>query len=131
VIAAHPARGERSSVPHTVRGAAGNPGFSTSAVVEDGRTILAVRGEVQLDGASALRDELLGHLRVGPVVLDLSGVTFLDSVGVRVLSHALRMCEEEGRELRVRPRLTDAAREILEMTGMLAVLPFEPGEEDA
>jgi len=108
-----------------VRETVGRPGFSTSAVADDGRTVLAVFGEVDVATAPRLRDELFQHLRAGPVVLDLAGLDFLDSSGVRVLSHALRACHDEGLELRVRPRLTDAVRQILEMTGMLAVLPME------
>jgi anti-sigma B factor antagonist len=93
--------------------------------VEDGRTVLAVVGEVDLATAPRLREELMRCLRGGAVVLDLAGLEFLDSSGVRVLSHALRACDAEGLELRVRPELTDAVRQILEMTGMLAALPLE------
>ena len=109
--------------------AAGIPGFSTSAVEEDGWTVLTVLGEVDLASAPTLREELLRRLREGPVVLDLAGLEFLDSSGVRVLSHALRACETDGLELRVRPQLTSAVRQILEMTGMLAALPLEQEEE--
>lgn len=91
--------------------------------------MLAVLGEVDVATAPRLREELFARLRTGPVVLDLSALAFLDSSGVRVLSHALRACATEGLTLRVRPRLTDAVRQILEMTGMLAVLPLEREED--
>lgn len=108
-----------------MRGVTGNPGFSASVAEEGGRAVLTVVGEVDLVAAPELRELLLRHLAEGPVLLDLAELQFLDSSGVRVLSHALRACETEGWELRVQPELTPPVRQVLEMTGMLAVLPLE------
>src|SRR3954466_1918030 len=51
---------------------------------------LAVRGEVDAGTAPALDERLDGAIResVGSFVLDLSGVDFLDSTGLRVLLRA-------------------------------------------
>ena len=108
-----------------VRGVTGNPGFSASVAEEDGRAVLTVVGEVDLVSARELRAVLLPLLERQPVLLDLAELQFLDSSGVRVLSHALRACEANGWELRVHHELAPPVRQVLEMTGMLSVLPLE------
>jgi anti-anti-sigma factor len=78
--------------------------------------------------APELEATLREHLAAGPVVLDLRDVRFMDSSGVRVLDALLRDGEERGWELTVRPQLQRNVRRVLELTGMMAVLPLEEGE---
>ena len=54
----------------------------------DGLRTLAVRGEMDLAFKDAFHDEMtqLLHEAHSPVTVDLSGVTFIDSSGLRVLS---------------------------------------------
>lgn len=53
----------------------------------DGRTVVALRGELDLSTAPGLRDRLLAILneRPGGLILDLSALTFMDSTGINVL----------------------------------------------
>ena len=65
---------------------------------QDGITVVALEGELEVSEAPALRD-LLGMLVAGPqsrVLLDLGQVSFIDSSGIGVLVGAHRRAEEAG-----------------------------------
>jgi len=90
--------------------------------------VLAAVGEIDLATADAFAAGLREHLARGPVVLDLRDLSFMDSSGVRVLDAVLREMVREGWRLSVRPEMHDNVKMVLEMTGMLKVLPVrEPG----
>ena len=84
-------------------------------------TDIALLGE--LDLASA--DELDGVIRdaeetdVGWIVVDLSGVSFIDSTGLSVLLKAKR--RSDGR-LRYIPSCHDSVTRLLQLTGTLAIV---------
>jgi anti-sigma B factor antagonist len=98
----------------------------------DGSTVVAARGEVDVATAPALRDgldEALDH-DIGTVVVDLTGVTFIDSTGLGVLIGARRRCMEAGRELRVvvvEPRIL----KVFEITGLTELFTIHPSLEPA
>jgi anti-anti-sigma factor len=58
--------------------------FAVETHGRSGRWIVVVRGEIDLATVGMIEDEL-ASLGGRPVVLDLSGVTFLDSTGVALL----------------------------------------------
>ena len=60
-------------------------------------------GEIDSSSAPALRTEHTGELDLTPpeIVLDLGGVTFLDSAGLSVLAAAHRRATADGVRLRV------------------------------
>ena len=62
---------------------------------------LAVRGEVDMETAPALETALEETIResAGAIVLDLSGVEFLDSSGLQVLLRARALLGREDRAL--------------------------------
>ena len=85
--------------------------------------VIAVRGEVDVATAPQLRECLQRVIADGAstVVLDLLGVTFLDSTALGVVIGAHKRCRELGGELRVvvaDPRLV----KIFEITGLTGVL---------
>ena len=100
--------------------------FSVRSVPEDGRTVVLVRGEVDIDTAPRLRDVLGAAVGGGlPVVLDLGGVTFMDSAGFGVLAAAQRQVTAAGttmRLTRVPPRVVG----LLRLLGLDTVLTIEP-----
>ena len=77
---------------------------------------LVVRGELDVDGAAALRDALAAH-DSGPVALDLSGVSFIDSRG---LSALLRLRHANPELTLENP--TREARRLFELTGTTRLL---------
>jgi anti-anti-sigma regulatory factor len=51
----------------------------------------------------------------------------MDSAGVRALNTALRESADSGRALRVADGMQPTVLQVLEMTGMLGLLPVEDG----
>jgi len=66
-----------------------------------GATVVAPSGDVDLHTASQLRLELLDQIEAGPteLVVDLAGVTFLDSEGLGVLEGARHRQAQAGGRL--------------------------------
>ena len=103
--------------------------FHFSVVTEINGDERRVRPSGELDIAS--RRELERALAaaeangVGDVVLDLRGVSFMDSVGVHVAVESDRRCKAAGRSLRVVPG-SERIQRIFRLTGTDALLPLTP-----
>ncbi len=105
---------------------ADRPLFSLAATADgDGRTTVSAAGELDLAAAEPFATAVRDALAAGAVVIDLSQVTFMDSAGVRALNTALRESAQHGRELRVGAQLQPAVVQVLELTGMLGLLPLD------
>jgi anti-sigma B factor antagonist len=92
-----------------------------------GGSILVVRGEIDLATAADFRDEL-GKLIAdvdSPALVDLSGVTFMDSSGVDVLAGARRQAGDAGVEL-VLVEPSSQVRMVLELTGLWTHFEVRP-----
>ena len=85
----------------------------------DDLAVVTVGGEVDLDTASQLGDHALEAVRdVSPhVVLDLTGVTFMDSTGLKVLLSIQRRADLAGGSLAV-AGATRSVLKILALTGL-------------
>lgn len=83
------------------------------------RALVTVAGEVDLETAAQLGDHALAAVRdVSPhLVLDLSGVTFMDSTGLKVLLSIQRRAEVAQGSLAV-VGTTRSVRRILTLTGL-------------
>ena len=92
--------------------------FSCTARHDDGRVVLTVVGDVDL-AAHARFQEVTEPWAAGPndVLLDLSGVTFLDSMGLRVLVHLRRLTVDDGRDFALRAP-SQAVMRVLELAGV-------------
>jgi anti-anti-sigma factor len=88
---------------------------------DDDRSLLTITGEVDAHTCGRLKaalDELLGSAGDAPdLVVDMTGVTFLDSSGLRVLIGAYKEAEERGGRLRLRSP-SDGVVRLLEITGL-------------
>ena len=106
-----------------------NPGTTIHPVLDcvrtaDGITIAELAGELDLAGASALREQLLGLLRPGSgrLVLDLSRVTFCDASGLAVLIGTGRRARRLGGFLRL-AAVSPQVNRVLDLTGLGRHLP--------
>ena len=82
-------------------------------------------GEIDMLTCGRLRDAIEPHLGPGQrVVLDLSGVTFMDSSCLRVLEHARTTLTADGGSLILRNPST-AAHRLLSLSGMAALFAIE------
>lgn len=66
-----------------------------------GRVVIEVGGELDFAAVEGLRERLLPATEHGTVVLDMSGVTFCDSSGVRTLVEADQNARRHGGAFRV------------------------------
>jgi anti-sigma B factor antagonist len=90
-------------------------------IVAEGDADLTTIAELE----SALYDAV-SHAAAGiPVLVDLAGVRFLDSVGIAVLLRAHRRAVAAGRSLRV-IGAGKQVREVLTLTGVWLLLSGEP-----
>jgi anti-sigma B factor antagonist len=99
--------------------------FRIEEGVDQGVPVITVVGEIDVATAPQLRESLHGVIAQGQstVVLDLLGVTFLDSTALGVLVGGLKRCRELGGELHV--VVADARiRKIFEITGLNKVFPL-------
>jgi anti-sigma B factor antagonist len=100
--------------------------FRVSRVDGDREVILSVYGEVDLSTAPHLLDAVGAALDgQGMVVLDLAGVTFIDSQGIRALLHAYQASRSHRVDGMVIRSPRRQARKVLEMTGLSERLTIE------
>jgi anti-sigma B factor antagonist len=94
-----------------------------TAVHEQGRVTVVVHGELDLGTAPALHREVqaLLALPVEAIVIDLEGLDFVDSSGMRALNDLRQAAAERRIPFSVGPR-SDAVEQVLELTGMTDLL---------
>jgi anti-sigma B factor antagonist len=99
-------------------------GFSISTSDCDGRSVVVIRGELDLATAPDLEAALTERLDAGQdVVVDLRELAFMDSTGLRVLVSAHARVEGSTQSVRiVRPRPDAPIARILAIAGVESVL---------
>jgi anti-anti-sigma factor len=98
-----------------------------------GDALIVLTGELDLSGAPALDheiDALASRDGVRRVILDLRGLEFLDSSGLRVVALAERRLSSAGRSLSL-VRGRDPVQRVFEITRMTERLDFVDTPEDA
>ena len=93
--------------------------FSVEVEQQDETAYVRVNGELDIQTAPQLAEALDGVNSV--VVVDLSGVTFIDSTALGVLVRAHHEAEAKGHQL-VLARPTPMARRVLDITALDTVL---------
>lgn len=93
------------------------PPLDATRLSVDGRPVLAVRGEVDLASAHDLVLAATSADADGPLALDLSEVTFIDSTGVSALLAIWREAARVGRSVELIAISGPVAR-VLELAGV-------------
>jgi anti-anti-sigma factor len=96
-------------------------------VTRDGTTALVrIEGEIEFATAPRLRSALLDLAQEGavPVVLDLAGVTFVDSAGISLLIQAKKRLANTGSDLVLRTPQPNVRR-VLEISGVTELFVIE------
>ncbi len=101
------------------------PYLRISGIRAGDRLVLSVAGELDLATVDMFTTQVREKLADGPVLLDLRELTFMDSSGVWALDAIARDAESKGWSFAVSPELQDNVKQLLEITGILAVLPME------
>ena len=101
--------------------------LSIACVIENGTASLSLAGELDLATASTL-EQRLGELEdhgSTHLMVDLAGLAFIDSTGLRVLLQANTRAQEHGHELTLRPA-SETVQRVFEVTGVQDALRFVP-----
>jgi stage II sporulation protein AA (anti-sigma F factor antagonist) len=116
-------------LPPAAPASSGSP-FLRVEVLKQGEAVrIEPRGELDMSNADALRAVLISqHLPGRNVLLDLSGLDFMDSTGIQVLLEADAAARANGHSMTV-GSLSPAVRRVLEISGVLERLPFADGPE--
>jgi anti-anti-sigma factor len=99
--------------------------LSLETSVAERAVVVSLRGELDLAGAAALEQELarLEEESAATLLLDLRGVGFMDSSGLRVIAVASQRAQELGRRLALVPGPEQVMR-VFEITRMRERLDF-------
>jgi anti-sigma B factor antagonist len=102
-------------------------GGAVRTLVDDGVAYVVLSGDIDLASGDLVSEGIAAALEEhrGVVVLDLSGVTFLDSYGLRALMAARVEAEQTGRPLRI-VEASKAARHAITLAGAAALFGLEP-----
>ena len=109
--------------------AAPPPGRLTITSEQDGGTArLTLEGELDLASSVDVEQQLGAIEAAGPsrIVIDLGGLAFIDSTGLRTLIQADQRIRDAGSELVLRPG-DDSIQRVFELTGAMDVLHFDSG----
>jgi anti-sigma B factor antagonist len=81
--------------------------------------VLRVTGEVDLTSAPRLDDEVTALIEgaVTDLTIELKGVSFMDSTGLRVLLKASKMIDSNGGKLQL-AQPSDPVKRLLEVSGL-------------
>jgi anti-anti-sigma factor len=100
--------------------------------VESGATVVAPTGRLDVAGAPALKDAISEALKNGQprVVLDMEGVSFVDSTGLGSVIAALKQIRSSQGDLRLAAP-NQQVRVVLELTTLDRVFPYYSTVEEA
>jgi anti-sigma B factor antagonist len=100
--------------------------ISIQVHTEDDLCLISLDGELDLSSTEALDAELsrAEESSAGRIVLDLSGVEFIDSSGLELLVFATRRSHADTDRLRIRPGRDQVTR-LIALTGIDEFLHFE------
>jgi anti-sigma B factor antagonist len=101
-------------------------GFRLDVEAIDGGCLISVFGEVDVASASAVGQALQeAEVSVATsVILDLAGVRFLDSAGIRVLMDAVLASRAGQNKLSIRRDYQPQVDRILTLVGVIETLPY-------
>jgi anti-sigma B factor antagonist len=106
------------------------PGFHVDVRRQAATVVVAPRGEIDLAAVGVLRAELDSIASRDVLVLDLRGVSFMDSAGIALVVDEHRRAQHEGFEFRVPARRGHQVRRSFDVTGLSRHLRFtESGAE--
>ena len=100
--------------------------------VDNGVTVVAPTGRLDVAGAPALKDAISEVVKNGPprVVLDMEGISFVDSTGLGSVIAALKQIRSSQGDLRLAAP-NQQVRVVLELTTLDRVFPYYSTVEEA
>jgi anti-anti-sigma factor len=99
--------------------------FTCQVSREEGQAVVSPRGELDMATVGAVEQELKQLRRTGVdrIVIDLSGLTFMDSSGLHLVARWTNEASRDGFELELEPG-PPAVQRIFELAAMTDTLPW-------
>lgn len=109
------------------------PALGVRVLDQNGVPVASLEGEIDIANAAELRDELFAAMSNQPpgLIVDLSGVTYLDSRGVHVLLELAERMKIRHQQLRLVVPDTAMIKRVLQLTHLDEIVPIDPTIEDA
>ena len=106
--------------------------FALDVTESDGWAVVAVTGELELATAPRLRQQVVSIIGGGRshLIIDLSGVDFVDSVGLGVVVGALKRARTHGGDLLV-VGVAERIRKLFEITRLDEIIDLYPSVTEA
>jgi anti-sigma B factor antagonist len=106
----------------------GETSFELTRMVQGDRHTIVLSGELDMLAVPALEAAVreLCAQRVREIVLDLRGVTFMDSTGLKATAAAHQICRRNSCTFSVIPGPTQI-QTLFELTGLAESVPFQDG----
>src|SRR5712691_8888448 len=103
-----------------------------SRQTDGGVTVLAPSGRLDVAGAPSLKEAVTEAVKNGPprLVIDMEGVSFVDSTGLGSVIAALKLVRSSKGDLRLAAP-NQQVRVVLELTTLDRVFAYYPSVEDA
>jgi anti-anti-sigma factor len=102
--------------------------LTLETTLNGGTAVIALAGELDLAGTTTLEHELSG-LDADALVLDLRGLEFMDSSGLRAIAVSAQRAQDAGRRFALIPGAAQVMR-VFDITRMRERLQFVAGAEE-
>jgi stage II sporulation protein AA (anti-sigma F factor antagonist) len=98
------------------------------SATDDGRVRIVLTGEVDLDNAAEVESQLAGAIsnQATVVSINLAGVAYLDSAGLRVLFHLVERLATLQIAVELVAPTGSPSRRVVELSGLAALVPLDP-----
>lgn len=90
--------------------------------------LITPRGELDMATQPQLRDVLEAGAARGGLTLDLSGLRFIDTSGLRLILETAEAAHREGFAFRVIPG-SESVQRLFEVAGVTELIPFHDGAD--
>lgn len=101
--------------------------------VEPGTTVIEISGRIALSRDSRkIEPEVEGAIAAGAkkIILDLSGVTHIDSTGIGIMAYCFGKARQGGAELSI-TGAKESVFDVFQITRLVRVVPFYPDLDSA
>lgn len=107
--------------------------LATLAVERRGDAVVVrAVGEIDLSNAQSIRDELAAAARPGRgLVLNLTGLSYLDSAGIAMIDLLHRALVQEGLDFRIVAPPGVVVHRVLTLSSMVDIVPVDESEDAA
>ena len=102
-------------------------------VMENGFTVISLGGRIAFGRESShIEPEVIGAIAEGAttIIMDLSGVSHIDSTGIGIMAYCFGKATEQGAQLRI-GGARNSIVELFRMTRLANVIPMFPDVDSA